>query len=150
MFRLIVRCVLSKQEDINSDTSLKNAKGRITAADFKLHSDLVSGKRFFYQMKRYIYDHFETVALDELSDRFYMSTTYISRYLKDKLHSGFSDILKDAGIDKAKELLIKTDLPILQIAQDVGYSSQSHFIQLFHKSTGQSPLQYRSTKRSSG
>ena len=55
---------------------LKNVKGRITAADFKLHSDLVSGKHFFYQMKRYIYDHFETVTLDELSDRFYISTTY--------------------------------------------------------------------------
>ena len=111
--------------------------------DISRSSDVKAG-----QMKRYIYDHFETVTLDDLSDRFYMSNAYISRYLKEKLHSGFSDILKEARMDKAKELLIKTDLSILQIAQNVGYSSQSHFIQLFHRSTGQSPLQYRISRLS--
>lgn len=100
------------------------------------------------QMKRYIYDHLETITLDDLSNHFYMSNAYISRYLKEKLHSGFLDILKEARMDKAKELLIKTDMPILQIAQKVGYSSQSHFIQLFHKATGLSPLQYRFSKTS--
>lgn len=99
------------------------------------------------QMKRYIYDNYETVTLKELSDYFYMSDAYVSRYLKEKLHSSFSSILKRARIDKAKELLIKTDLSIMQIAQNVGYSSQSHFIQLFHKAVGISPLQYRINKQ---
>lgn len=100
------------------------------------------------QMKRYINEHFADVTLDDLSNRFYMSPAYISRYLKEKLHAGFSDLLKEARIDKAKELLVKTDLSILQISQIVGYDSQSHFIQLFHRSTGLSPLQYRFAKLS--
>ncbi len=98
------------------------------------------------QIRKYIYEHLDSVTLEELSNVFYMSPAYLSRYLKANLRVTFSDILKEARIDKAKELLIKTDRSILEISEMVGYSSQSHFIHVFHKSTGISPLQYRMSK----
>ena len=102
------------------------------------------------QIRKYIYEHCDTVTLSELSEQFYMSNAYISRYLKEKLHTGFSDLVREARMNRAKELLIKTDCSILEISQQIGYSSQSHFISLFHKMVGISPLQYRLKKTQTG
>lgn len=46
-------------------------------------------------------------------------------------------------MEKAKSLLRETDLPVNEVAQMVGYSSQSHFSTVFRQSIGQSPLRYR-------
>jgi YesN/AraC family two-component response regulator len=46
-------------------------------------------------------------------------------------------------IEKAKELLGKTRLSLLEIAQLVGYSHQSSLTRLFKKVEGLNPLQYR-------
>jgi AraC family transcriptional regulator len=39
--------------------------------------------------------------------------------------------------------LRKTDLPLSQIAQDVGFSSHGHFTQVFKQHMGLTPRQYR-------
>ena len=98
------------------------------------------------QIRKYIDEHCDTVTLSELSEAFYMSSAYISRFLKAKLHTGFSDLVRESRINRAKELLIKTDQSVLEISQQIGYSSQSHFIALFHEMVGSSPLQYRLNK----
>ena len=102
------------------------------------------------QIRNYIYEHCDTVTLSELSDVFYMSGAYVSRYLKAKLHTSFSDLVREARISRAKELLVKTDRSILEISQQVGYSSQSHFIAVFHQTAGISPLQYRLRRSQAG
>ena len=98
-------------------------------------------------IKRYIYDHFEDVTLQDLSDHFHMSKEYISRYIKENLKENYSCIVQNARMEKAKELLIKTDLSVLEIAEQIGYQSQSHFIHVFHETCDTSPLQYRKKKR---
>ncbi|WP_454659218.1 helix-turn-helix domain-containing protein [Bosea beijingensis] len=44
---------------------------------------------------------------------------------------------------RARQLLQETDTSIIQIAMAVGYSSPSHFAQIFRRETGQSPSDYR-------
>lgn len=95
------------------------------------------------QIRKYIFEHSDSITLEELARAFHMSPAYLSRYLKKNLQTKYSDIVTEARIDKAKELLVKTDHSILEIAGLVGYSSQSHFIHIFHKAAGISPLQYR-------
>lgn len=46
-------------------------------------------------------------------------------------------------IEKAKEMLAKTRLPISHIAQNVGYSSAANFSTAFKSTVGLSPVQYR-------
>lgn len=100
------------------------------------------------QMKNYIYEHCADVDLHSLSDHFFLSEAHTSRYLKKQLHVNYSVIVREARMEKAKELLTKTDRSVLEISQEVGYSSQSHFIQVFHKLYGISPLKFRSKLRS--
>ena len=46
-------------------------------------------------------------------------------------------------IELAKSLLRETDLPITEIAHRIGCASHSHFSVLFHRTTGQTPRDYR-------
>jgi AraC family transcriptional regulator len=46
-------------------------------------------------------------------------------------------------IERAKSLLLETDLPITEIAHRIGCASHSHFSVLFHRATGQTPRDYR-------
>jgi AraC family transcriptional regulator len=46
-------------------------------------------------------------------------------------------------VEKAKQLLHDTSASVAQIALDVGFSNQSHFTQVFHAITGQTPGRYR-------
>ena len=50
-----------------------------------------------------------------------------------------------AKINKAKELLADTDLPIYEIATTLGYKSNQHFSHLFQIQTGLLPTEYRSS-----
>jgi AraC family transcriptional regulator len=50
-------------------------------------------------------------------------------------------------LERARELLQSTDLPIAELALRVGFANQSHFSALFHKATGVTPLSYRQSQR---
>ncbi len=46
-------------------------------------------------------------------------------------------------IERAKVLLLSTDMPIIQIALEVGFSTHSHFGHAFRDATGVTPLRFR-------
>jgi len=46
-------------------------------------------------------------------------------------------------VERAKSLLLETDLPITEIAHRIGCASPSHFSVMFHRLTGRSPRDYR-------
>jgi AraC family transcriptional regulator len=50
-------------------------------------------------------------------------------------------------VERAKELLDTTNLPIVEIALAVGCANQSHFSALFHRGTGLTPHAYRAARR---
>jgi len=50
-------------------------------------------------------------------------------------------------VERAKELLDTTDLPIVEVALAVGCANQSHFSALFHRITGLTPHSYRAAQQ---
>ena len=50
-------------------------------------------------------------------------------------------------MSQAEHLLIDTDFTMGQIAQMIGYSTSSRFAELFRKSTGILPIEYRRLAR---
>jgi AraC-like DNA-binding protein len=52
-----------------------------------------------------------------------------------------------ARVRKAQRLLAETDVPISQVAYDVGCASPSHFSRLFRSETGETPAQWRVRRR---
>ena len=102
------------------------------------NSELVS------QIKSYVDEHYrEAVSLSELSERFHLSTSYISLLFNKHLGENFSDYVTSRRIEKAKEHLTHSDLRIYEIAEQVGYSDAYYFSTCFKRVTGVSPSQFR-------
>ncbi|WP_054958656.1 helix-turn-helix domain-containing protein [Paenibacillus dakarensis] len=85
----------------------------------------------------------EDISLDILAQKFNMSPTYLSGYIKENTGSNFSEHLNAIRIRKAKELLETTDLSIQEIGTRIGYRNVTSFIRMFKKETGHPPGDYR-------
>lgn len=59
------------------------------------------------------------------------------------LNSTVNDYITDSRVNKAKELLLETDLPVYEIAECVGISNYPYFCRLFKEKTDFTPLKYR-------
>ncbi len=73
----------------------------------------------------------------------HMSESYFSRLFKSEMGVGFVDFVNGARIEKARELLLYTDMRIGEIAQAVGMDNPNYFSILFRKQEGMSPSEYR-------
>ena len=64
-------------------------------------------------------------------------------YLKKETGISVSAYIRRQKIEMAKNLLQYSDYPIIEIANRLSFSSQSHFIQQFREVTGMTPGKYR-------
>ena len=85
----------------------------------------------------------QPLTLEVLSDRFNFNAKYLSRLIKHKVGTGFSEYLLNLRMKRAAELLTKTDMDIKAVALEVGYEDQQYFHRIFKKKTGMTPVQYR-------
>ncbi len=93
---------------------------------------------------RYIEQNLEKdFSLKTIAFEFDVTPAYLGQLFKKEVGEIFSDYIHLKRIDKAKELLAKESMKVNQIAEMVGYYSQSHFYKIFKKLTGVSPVEYR-------
>jgi AraC-like DNA-binding protein len=57
--------------------------------------------------------------------------------------TSYRDIVARVRMDRALELLQETDIPILDISSDLGYSAPTHFARAFRRAMGRSPDEIR-------
>lgn len=91
----------------------------------------------------YIQEHFATVTLESLGKEFGYTTAYLSRCMKAKTGSTFSQIVTQQKMLHAAVLLSTTQRSISQISDDIGCTDSSHFSRQFLKTYGISPSAYR-------
>ena len=92
----------------------------------------------------YIYAHIkERVTIEDLSAHTGLSASYLSRLFKDEVGISVSDYIREKKIEKAQNLLKFCDYSLIEIANYLSFSSQSHFIQVFKKLVGMTPKKYR-------
>ena len=68
-----------------------------------------------------------------------MSRSHIHRKLAEEVGLSISDFIKQIRLEKARDLLIKTNYPIYEIANKVGYADANYFSRSFSKIYGVSP-----------
>lgn len=92
----------------------------------------------------YIYSHIHyRITIKELADYLHLSESYLSKLFHKEMGLPISQYILDLKIEKAKNLLQYSDYNIVDIANYLSFSSQSHFIQTFQKKTGLTPHKYR-------
>ncbi|MDF2923543.1 MAG: transcriptional regulator, AraC family protein [Paenibacillaceae bacterium] len=82
------------------------------------------------------------ISLNDCADHCGVSTSHFTRQFRRLTGLSFLDYVTQYRIDKAKELLRETDLPIAVISEAVGYQ-RVNFMRVFKKLEGITPNQYR-------
>lgn len=83
------------------------------------------------------------IGLNDVSEAFMYTATYINRILKFSTSKTFYELLTDIRIARAKELLGATALSVTEISEQVGYANVQSFIRMFKRKVGATPSQYR-------
>jgi two-component system response regulator YesN len=94
--------------------------------------------------KQYIEQHYNRqITLDDVCAAIGFSVSYFSTIFKRETGEGFSKYLTRVRMERAKELLQETNLPVSEICELIGYNDIKHFTGAFKKMTSLSPGQYR-------
>ncbi|MFR9239836.1 MAG: response regulator [Clostridium baratii] len=127
--KLIVNFKINKNETTNykqSDSNIDEIKSPIENA------------------LEYIEDHVEeNINLDSIANICNLSSCYFSKLFKKEVGVNFKTYINNKKLNKAKEMLKNTDIPILNIALDLGFDDCGYFIRVFKKSEGVTPKKYR-------
>jgi AraC family transcriptional regulator len=96
------------------------------------------------RLRDYIEDNLaEELSIAQLSDLVPMSQFHFAREFKAAIGEPPHRYVLTRRIERAKVLLSATRLSIAEVAYQVGFSNQSHFIAQFRKALGMTPKQFR-------
>jgi AraC family transcriptional regulator len=100
-----------------------------------------------WRMRRvieYIEEHLDgNLSLEAMAAEVEISPVYLARAFKAAIGQSPHRYVLGRRIDRAKELLRNTDLPVIDVALAAGFSSQSHLSYWFQRYLGVSPAAYR-------
>lgn len=103
-----------------------------------------TNSRHINACKDYIYTHIkERISIEDLAAELGVSAGYLSRLFKRETGTSVSSYIREQKIQVAMNLLRFSDYSLIEIANRLSFSSQSHFIQQFKESVGMTPKKYR-------
>ena len=108
-------------------------------------------ERTITSITRFLQEHMgDDVSLGVLAEEFHLNPQYISQLFKSEIGVGFLAYLTGIRMERAKKLLLTTDLPVAEVAEQCGYGDYRVFTKVFKKNEGVTPSQYRRDFRENG
>ena len=83
------------------------------------------------------------ITIEELSRKYLMNPTTLKAVFKEVYGSSLASHMKRHRLERAAALLRETDQSVLQIANAVGFASQSKFTAAFKSAYQLTPQEYR-------
>jgi YesN/AraC family two-component response regulator len=90
------------------------------------------------------------LTIEYLTDTMAMSRASLYNKVKALTDMGVNDYINKIRIEKAAQLLIKSDMNIAEISCEVGFTYQRYFSSLFKKCKGLTPSEFRDRNREAG
>ncbi len=88
--------------------------------------------------------YFLPLTIEKLSRQVFVTPQYLSRLFRRYLNCSAYEYLTSYRLSKAKELLITAPrLEVQEVARRTGFADSSHFIAVFKKAVGVTPLEFR-------
>ena len=85
----------------------------------------------------------QNLRVEELAQKVQLSQNYLAKQFKQRMGKTIPRYILESRINRAKLLLQTTNLPVKQIAAQVGLPDAQHFNKQFRNITGQAPSQLR-------
>jgi len=91
----------------------------------------------------YIDEHFaEKISLEIMSEDLGFSSSYVSKCIKQYMHTGFTQLLMDKRCNAAAKLLYEKHVTVNEAAYAVGFSDPNYFYKCFKEQFGVQPKKY--------
>lgn len=111
-------------------------------------TDINIANVYIAEAMRYIESRYADIrSLDEIAGFCNVTRSHLARLFRSTLHVTLQEYLINYRMDKAKELLVNTNLPIYQIAQQVGYEGALQFNKAFKNRMQVPPRTWRLQNR---
>jgi two-component system response regulator YesN len=139
-------------EDIRQQLDERESVQRAEeAADREtINAPPISDERFGHILA-YVRSNFNTkLLLREIADEFGLSKNYICFLFKKHTGTTFSNYITAVRIEKSKELLETTELPLYVIAEHTGFMDRYYFTRVFKSACGVPPHKYRVMMKNRG
>jgi YesN/AraC family two-component response regulator len=85
----------------------------------------------------------QELTLEMVAEHVGLNPAYFSTLFKKDTGINFSNYLNNVRVENAKLLLKNSNLPLINIAVELGFNNQSYFSSVFKKVTGVTPKQFR-------
>ncbi len=89
----------------------------------------------------------ENLKIDDMADAVGMGRTVFYGKIKAITGMAPSDFLRTLRMQRAEELIVRSNLTFSQVAFSIGFSDPKYFTKCFKKETGMTPSEYRKQKR---
>jgi AraC-like DNA-binding protein len=93
--------------------------------------------------KHFSQENDKLISASEIASELAMSADYLSDLLRSLTGMSVQQHIHNHLIEKAKNLLLTTNLSISEIAYTLGFEYPQYFNRLFKNKTGQTPLEFR-------
>lgn len=106
-----------------------------------------TGLRYVRMVIQYIHEKYsEPIHIQTIADYCGLDRSYLSKIFKTATGQTPQRYLVEHRMKRAKELLLKTDLPVRHVGFSVGYNDPLAFSKVFKQETGHSPSEFRTKK----
>lgn len=84
------------------------------------------------------------LTLKSMASQLHVSESYLTRIIKKKANTSFSELLTKVRMEEAISLMLSnSSLTSLEVSERVGYKSQHYFCKVFKDYTGMTPTAYK-------
>lgn len=105
-----------------------------------------SEKLITAKIEKFIDEHIdEDLTVRRICDEFNIKRTRLYELMEPYTDHGIASYIKSKRLQKAKELLLTTDLSVSEIANRVGFLDYNYFLRIFKKSYGISPKKMKNS-----
>ena len=142
--KIITQSPLPLSDDNTLQARLLSSLALCSSATGKTSATNKSPSRTFAEAVSWLErNHSTCVHMDRLVDRIGYSRARFFALFKQQTKMTPSEYLRNFRIEKAKEMLVRTDLSAAHIGKACGLGDPAHFSRLFNRMTGYTPLAYR-------
>ncbi|MGP0584027.1 response regulator transcription factor [Paenibacillus timonensis] len=85
----------------------------------------------------------ENLTLKQIAQQFAFSPNYLGHLFKEETGQGFSEMLTELRMERARELLRDPKVKIYEVAGQVGYRYMPYFSRQFKETFGMTPMEFR-------
>lgn len=96
------------------------------------------------QVVQYVEENYNTsLSTKDVAQRFFVNASYFSKLFHEQMGMTFSNYLIHVRMEKAKVMLVRTNMKLYDISYAVGYTNVQYFSTIFKEKEGTTPSQYR-------